>query len=113
MASAIDSVRFMPESEPDRAGDPPGVVQLRSIAALLGNDPSPQWLSWEARFCSENALGRGFPMTNVKRSAAQADLFSGLKRLKETVEHLGSVLGDTAKRKKLSMMIIGGDDHWR
>ena len=52
-------------------------------------------------------------MTNVKRSAAQADLFSGLKRLKETVEHLGSVLGDTAKRKKLSMMIIGGDDHWR
>jgi hypothetical protein len=92
----------------------PGVAQLRSIAALLGNDPSPQWLSWEARFCSENALGRGFPMTNVKkRSAAQADLFSGLKRLKENVEHLGSALGDTAKRKKLNTMIIGGDDHWR
>ena len=37
-------------------------------------------------------------MTNVKkRSAAQADLFSGVKRLKEI--HLGSARGDTDKRK--------------
>jgi hypothetical protein len=39
-------------------------------------------------------------MTNVKkRSAAQADLFSGVKRLKENVDHLGSARGDTDKRK--------------
>jgi hypothetical protein len=37
-------------------------------------------------------------MTNVKKRSA-ADLFSGLKRLKENVDHLGSPLGDTAKRK--------------
>ena len=94
MASAIDSVRFMPESGHE---NPPGAVQLRSIVALLGNDPSPQWLFLRSTLLQGKCFGS---RTNVKkRSAAQADLFSGVKRLKENVDHLGSARGDTDKRK--------------
>jgi hypothetical protein len=58
------------------------------MSTALGNDASPQWLSWEARFCSEKALGRRFPMTKIKKRSVppkkatnqkqEADLFSGL-----------------------------------
>jgi hypothetical protein len=48
-------------------------------------------------------------MTNVKnRSAAQADLFSGVKRLKENVDHLGSAPGEHRQEEKHSTMTIGG-----
>ena len=51
-------------------------------------------------------------MTNVKkRSAAQADLFSGVKRLKEITPRKCS--WRHRQEEKLSATIIGGDDHWR
>jgi hypothetical protein len=60
---------------------------LDPVSTALGNDASPQWLSWEPRFCSEKlwaddsddenqeACGRAKKATNQKQ---EADLFSGL-----------------------------------